>query len=168
MCLFIYHSKTLPCKAVGMLLSILFLSCKSVFVMEFLCLTNAFLMYLCSCPCNSSLQNTWQASQNSYVWNCLVKRSFISPPMWRIERETKPLPQGIYNKNIVVLCQNITAIEMCARSAKGFTSILAERQSCSSDYDVLPLPLLQTTFQNPSLRILIVNKPVSSAVPLSK
>lgn len=80
----------------------------------------------------------------------------------------QPLPQGIYNKNIAVLCQNVTAIEMCARSAKGFTSILAERQSCSSDYDLLPLPLLQTTFQNPSLRILIVIRPVSSDVSPSK
>lgn len=80
----------------------------------------------------------------------------------------QPLPQGIYNNNIAVLCQNITAIEMCARSAQGFTSILAERQSCSSDYDLLPLPLLQITFQKPSLGILIVNRPVSSDVPFSK
>lgn len=79
-CLFICHSKTLPCKAVGMLLGILFLSCVSVFVMEFLCSTNAFLMYLCSCPCSNSLQNTWQASRSSYVWSCLVKEaSFLLP-----------------------------------------------------------------------------------------
>lgn len=88
--------------------------------------------------------------------------------MWGTEKETQPLPQGIYNKNIAVLCQNITAIEMCARSAKGFASILAERQSCSSDYDLVPLPLLQITFQNPSLRILVVNRSVSSDVPFSK
>lgn len=166
-CLFICHSKTLPCKAVGMLLSILFLSCKSVFVMEFLCLTNTFLMYLCSCPCSNSLQNTWQASQSSYVWNCLVKEaSFLLP--CDEQGGKQPLPQGIYNKNFPVLWQNITALEMCARSAKGFTSILSERQSCSSDYDLLPLPLLQITFQNPSLRILVVNRPVSSDVPFSK
>lgn len=54
--------------------------------------------------------------------------------MWRREREMQPLPQGIYNKNIAVLCQNVTATEMCVRSAKGFTSILAEKQSCSSDW----------------------------------
>lgn len=84
-----------------------------------------------------------------------------------MERETQPLSQGIYNKNIAVLCQNVT-IGMCAMSAKDFTSILAERESCSSDYDLLPLPLLQITFQNPSLRILIVSRPVSSDVPFSE
>lgn len=44
--------------------------------------------------------------------------------MWGTEKETQPLPQGIYNKNIEALCQNVGAIEMCARSAEGFTSIL--------------------------------------------
>lgn len=79
-CLSFVIQKLCLVRLVDMLLSILFLSGKSLFVMEFLCLTNTFLMYLCSCPCSNSLQNIWQASQNSYVQNCLVKEaSFLLP-----------------------------------------------------------------------------------------
>lgn len=67
-----------------MLLSILLLLGKSVLVIVFLCLTNIFLMYLCSNACSNSLQNTWQASQNSYV-SLKKKPHFSSHVVYREE-----------------------------------------------------------------------------------
>lgn len=98
-CPFASHSETLPCKAVGMLLSILFLLGKSIFAIEFLCLINIFVMYLCSNACSNSLQNTWQASQNSYV-SLKKKLHFPSHVMYR-ERNTA-FAAGFDNNDISV------------------------------------------------------------------
>lgn len=55
---------------------------------------------------------------------------------------------------------------MCARSAKGFTSISVLYSKTSSNYSLLPLPHVTIAFQVPSLKIMIVDRPLSPDVPL--